>query len=114
MRFSEISNGLECMEFNRGDQYGNVEIESVTAGDLMSEVLVYDKENLLLVTALNSEQALRTANMVDALGVLLVNAKTPNEKMIALADDLDISLLSTAGSMFDTCAALHNLLNKVS
>ena len=112
MRFSEISSSLECREFNRGDNFESAVIENVTAGDLMSEVLVFDKENLLLVTSLNSEQALNTANMVDALGVLLVNSKTPNHVMISLAEELGVALLSTPKSMFDSCAALYNLLHK--
>lgn len=112
MHFSEIRNSLECREFNRGDNYESAEIENITAGDLMSEVLVFDKENLLLVTSLNSEQALHTANMVDALGVLLVNSKTPSDVMIALAKEQGVALLSTSKPMFDTCAALHSLLHK--
>jgi hypothetical protein len=109
MRFSEISRCLECREYHKGSAYETAEVQNVTAGDLMSEVLVFDKENLLLVTALNSEQTLRTASVVDALGVVLVNGKTPNENMISLARELSISLLSTPNSMFDTCVALSNL-----
>ena len=75
-------------------------------------LLVFDKENLLLVTSLNSEQALRTASVVDALGVVLVNSKTPTSLMMSLAKELDISVLSTPKPMFDTCAALHQLLNE--
>jgi len=111
MRFTEISKSLECQEFSQGDHFDSGEIKYVTAGDLMSEVLVFDKENLLLVTSLNSEQVLRTANIVDAAGVVLVNSKIPNEQMISLAQDLGIVLLSTQSSMFETCAILYRLLN---
>lgn len=111
MRFTEISRSLDCQEYNQGDHFETGEIEYVTAGDLMSEVLVYDKENLLLVTSLNSEQVIRTANIVDAAGIVLVNSKIPNEQMISLARDLGIVLLSTQNSMFETCAILYRLLN---
>jgi hypothetical protein len=50
--------------------------------------------------------------MVDALGVLLVNAKTPGTVMISLAEELGVALLSTPESMFDACAALHGLLHE--
>lgn len=112
MRFSEISESLECQEYNHGENFERGEIEYVTAGDLMSEVLVFDKDNLLLVTSLNSEQVLRTANIVDAGGVVLVNSKIPNKQMISLARDLGIVLLTTQCSMFESCAILHRLLNK--
>ena len=110
MRFSEISECLTCREFYRGEIYETADVQSVTAGDLMSEVLVFEKENLLLVTALNTEQTLRTANVVDALGVVLVNGKNPNEAMIQLARELGIVLLSTPKSLFDTCVSLHYLI----
>ena len=109
MRFADISACLECSEYNRGENYETVEVLNITAGDLMSEVLVFDKENLLLVTALNSEQTLRTANVVDALGVILVNGKRPAEGMIKLAQEMGISLLSTKNSLFDACVALYHL-----
>ena len=111
MRFPDIRRILEGVEHHRGSGFDTTVIRHVTAGDLMSEVLVYDKENLLLVTSLNSEQVIRTANIVDAAGIVLVNSKTPNEQMISLARDLGIVLLSTQNSMFETCAILYRLLN---
>ena len=112
MRFPDIQRGLGGELHARGGTYDSADVENVTAGDLMSEVLVFEMENLLLVTALNSEQALRTASMVDALGVVLVNGKAPGPKMVALADELEIALLSTPLSMFEACAELHRLLAK--
>lgn len=112
MRFPEISSCLESTEYHRGESFETAEVQNVTAGDLMSEVLVFDKENLLLVTALNSEQVLRTANVVDALGVVLVNGKKPNETMLKLAEELGIALLSTPKSLFDTCVSLHYLIKE--
>lgn len=109
MRFPDISSCLECEIFNRGENYESVEVLNVTAGDLMSEVLVFDRDNLLLVTALNSEQTLRTANVVDALGIVLVNGKKPAEAMITLAKEMGISLLSTPKTLFDACVCLHHL-----
>ncbi|WP_319561022.1 hypothetical protein [Marispirochaeta sp.] len=110
MRFPDISSCLECEEFHRGEDYESVEVKNVTAGDLMSEVLVFDKENLLLITALNSEQTLRTAHVVDALGVILVNGKRPSAAMIKLASEMGISLLSTGMTLFDACVTLHHLI----
>ncbi len=112
MKFSEIYERLSCKEFHRGDNWDNAEILNVTAGDLMSEVLVDELENLILITALNSEQALRTASMVDAVAVVLVNSKEPNRGMISLAEELGITLLSVPYSMFDTCGRLCRLLGR--
>ncbi|PIE04864.1 MAG: hypothetical protein CSA76_01995 [Spirochaetales bacterium] len=49
---------------------------------------------------------------VTVQNIMLVNSKVPGEKMISLAEDLDISLMSTSLSMFDSCVALHQLMNK--
>ncbi len=111
MHFPEICRALNCKEYNRGKDFSDVDVRNVTAGDLMSEVLVFDLEKMLLVTSLNSEQVLRTADMVDAVGVVLVNEKEPTQAMKILAGDMGITLLNTAQSMFEACAILHSLLN---
>lgn len=113
MKFSEIYDLLGCTEFHRGNSWGEAEILNVTAGDLMSEVLIDELEDVVLVTALNSEQALRTASMVDALAVILVNGKVPGPGMLSLAADLDITLVSSPYSMFGTCGRLCRLLGEV-
>lgn len=110
MHFPEICRALDCTEFNRGKDFIKVDVLNVTAGDLMSEVLVFDHKNMVLVSSLNSEQVLRTADMVDAVGVILVNNKKPSQAMKVLAGDLEMTLLNTVQSMFETCAVLHSLL----
>ncbi len=112
MLFTVISDSLKCQIYHKETNFENTDIRNITAGDLMSEVLVVEHEHVLLVTALNSEQVLRTASMVDALGVVLVNAKVPGAEMISLAKDLGITLLSTSYSLFDTCAVLSRLMEK--
>ncbi len=110
MKFSEIYSLLSSKEYHRGSDWDDVTIQNVTAGDLMSEVLVDELEEMVLVTALNSEQALRTASMVDALAVILVNDKEPSPNMISLANELDITLISTPCSLFETCGRLSRLI----
>jgi hypothetical protein len=58
-------------------------VGAVVANDLMSDVLLDDSEDILLLTSLASDQAIRTANIVGAmifqativftLGILLTN-----------------------------------------
>jgi hypothetical protein len=112
MRFPDICRALDCTEYNVGKNFPGTEVKNVTAGDLMSEVLVYDLEDLLLVTSLNSEQVLRTADMVDAVGIVLVNGKIPSDAMRKLAEEQNLVLLSSPMSMFNACAILHSLLKE--
>ncbi len=108
----QVSGNLECKTYNQSSNFKNAGIENIVASDLMSEVLVAEEEGLLLITALNTEQTLRTAHIVDAVGILLVNGKTPQPGMIKLADEFDITLISTRTSMFRACAALGRMMDE--
>lgn len=111
MTISDISAKMNCIEYNKAPGHSSDLIGHITATDLMSEVLVEEEENLLLITALNTEQTIRTAHIVDAIGVLLVNGKIPQPGMIKLAQDFDLSLMATGESMFKTCAGVYSLQN---
>ena len=99
---------LDCTVVHEGDNL-NTSIYTVTAGDLMSEVLVVDEENMVIVTSLNTDQVIRTADIVAAAGVVLVNGKTPQKGMVTLAESTGITLLSTPLNLFDACVRLGEL-----
>jgi hypothetical protein len=86
-----------------------IKIDKIIAGDLMSDILVSIDEHYLLVTSLATEQAIRTADIVSAAAVLLVNDKLPAAGMKAQAADSAIALLATPLPMFEACAALSAL-----
>ena len=108
MTFKDLVEKNKCRVFHLEPELENQKVVNVIAGDLMSEVLVEDEENLLLITSLNSEQVLNTANIVDASCVLLVNGKTPQAPMIKMAENFGISLLSTDLPMFEACKSIEN------
>ncbi|MDC7125501.1 MAG: hypothetical protein PQJ46_08030 [Spirochaetales bacterium] len=111
MTIEKLASDLCCQNHTKGSSFSQVEIEHVVASDLMSEVLVAEEENLILITALNTEQTIRTANIVDAVGIILVNGKSPQPGMLKLAKEFDLSLISTQKTMFETCAAVFQKLN---
>ncbi|HAK45550.1 MAG TPA: hypothetical protein DCO79_06480 [Spirochaeta sp.] len=111
IKIEDITGALSCTEYNKNTNFCTEPVKHVAASDLMSEVLVAEEENLMLITALNTEQTIRTAHIVDALGILLVNGKTPQPGMVRLAEEFDIALISTKKSMFESCAAVHSMLN---
>ena len=49
-------------------------VGAVVANDLMSDVLLNDADDILLLTSLASDQAIRTANIVGAMCVVVHNA----------------------------------------
>ena len=112
MNLKEIAEKLDFEIIHRGRHFDSLDIENVSAGDMMSEVLVNDEENRLIVTALTTDQVVRTADIVEAAGIILINSKQPQNSMRNLAVESDINLFSTELSMFDTCIQLGILLGK--
>ena len=83
-------------------------VGEVVANDLMSDVLLHDADDILLVTSLASDQAIRTAHIVGAMGVVVHNAKPLSETMLKVSEDLGIPLVSSPLSKYDACVKLHD------
>ena len=84
-----------------------VEIKSVSASDLMSDVLAFVKEDSLLLTGLVNQQVVRTAEMAGITAICFVRGKVPPEETIRLAKEKNIPLLVTTLSMFESCGRLY-------
>jgi len=82
----------------------------VVANDLMSDVLLNDGEDMLLLTSLASDQAIRTANIVGAMCVVVHNAKPLPQTMCQVADALGIPLVSSPLSKYESCVRIHEFL----
>jgi hypothetical protein len=86
------------------------DILHVVASDLMSDVLLVDDEDILLLTSLASDQVLRTAQIVGAVGVVVVNGKSLPSSMVSVAEDLGMTLATCSLSKYEACIALHQAL----
>ena len=83
--------------------------------DLMSDALVImnsvkDKtilDHTILITGLATQQSIRTAEMLDVDVVLLVRGKIPSEKVIMLAIEANVMLISTEVTMFNASGLLY-------
>ena len=93
-----------------GDGTSPRAVGEVVANDLMSDVLLVDADDILLLTSLASDQAIRTAHIVGAMGVVVHNAKPLSETMLKVADDLHIPLVSSPLSKYDACVKMHDAL----
>ncbi len=111
MTLKEISEKIGAEIIYSGKDFDSLDIINISAGDMMSEVLVGDEDNRIIVTALTTDQVIRTADIVEAAGIILINGKHPQQSMKKLAEESDITLLSTEMSMFSTCIKLGTLLN---
>ena len=79
------------------------------ASDLMSDVLAYVNEDVLLITGLAHVQVLRTCEMLDINVVLCTRGKPINEEMIELANQTEILLLQTALTTYEVCGILYKV-----
>ena len=100
MTILEIAEVLKAEVLVKGEGIDRP-LQHVVSSDLMSDVLVVDEEDILLLTSLASDQVLRTAQIVGALGVVFVNGK-PN--------DLRMTLATCKLSKYDACIAVYEAL----
>lgn len=85
----------------------NIDLESACASDLMSDVLIFTKPNMLLITGLTNPQAIRTADMAEAPAVIFVRGKYPPPETLELAEEMGIGVLMSAYTMFETAGLLY-------
>jgi len=105
MEIGEICKIVDA-ELCTSTKTGELTIEKGFSSDLMSDVLTLLTDNLLLITGLNNIQTVRTAEMADIYHILLVRGKHPSDKMVELAEEQQIALMSTSYSMFKTSGLL--------
>ena len=90
-----------------GEDVETREIHSGCGSDMMSDVLAYVKDQPVLLTGLCNPQAVRTAEMMDIMCLVFVRGKHPDEKMLELARERDICVLTTKHTMFTACGILY-------
>lgn len=109
MELKRITELMNCKILNDTEDFEDVVIESVGAADMMSDVLAFGQQNMLLVTGLNTPQSVRTASLIGAAAVMIVRKKDIPEKTTALANELDIPLIYSNISLYRACGELYKL-----
>jgi len=86
----------------------DTDIRVACGSDLMSDVMAFScATNQMMLTGLINPQTIRTAEMMDVRAVIFVRGKTPDDTMIALASEKEITLMSTPFNMFTSCGLLY-------
>lgn len=85
----------------------SVSIHSACGSDMMSDVLAYVKDQGMLLTGLVNPQVVRTAEMMDMHCIIFVRGKRPDETVLSLARQKDITILATPYRMFTACGLLY-------
>ena len=83
------------------------DVEKAFASDLMSDVLRFSMDETVLITGLCNNQTMRTSEMADLRVVVIGRDKQPDEDMLELAEDLDITLIKSKFSIFKISGILY-------
>jgi predicted transcriptional regulator len=97
---------LEARVSTGGDQL-DIEVSAACGADLMSDVMAFVKEKVVLLTGLVNPQAIRTADLLDIKVVVFVRGKTPTKDLVEMARENGMVLLATKYSMFLACGRLY-------
>ena len=107
MNLSEIGELLQA-EVLTGEGGLSLDVQTVMASDLMSDVLSFSGSDALLITGLTNSQAVRTVEVADLCGIVFVRGKRPSEETIRLAQEKSIPLLATKSAMYEVCGVLYS------
>lgn len=108
MKVKDIIELLNAEILVEGNFLG-MEVTAACGADLMSDVMAYVKDNVILLTGLANPQVIRTAEMMDINAVVLVRGKKPDECFIRLAHEKGVTVLGTKYPMFISCGKLYSV-----
>lgn len=107
MKARDILDVLEA-EILTGNENLDMEFYAACGSDLMSDVMAYVKENVVLLTGLVNPQVVRTAEMMDIKLIVFIRGKRPEEKIIEMAREKGIAVMTTNHPMFIACGKLYS------
>ncbi len=106
MTVRRIAELLEA-DIHAGREQLDLEVRAAFGADLMSDVMAFARDRVVLLTGLVNAQTLRTAELLDIKVVVFVRGKRPNPAMIEMGRESGLLLLSTRLPMFLACGRLY-------
>ncbi len=105
MRLSEVAVLLDA-EVLVGSE-DDAEVLSGGGSDSVSDVLVYGRPGMLLLTGLTQPSVVRAAQLTEASGIVFVRGKKPDESLLGMAARLRVPVLLSPHSLYDSCGRLY-------
>ena len=99
----EVLGGLVLLDNRDLDE----EVPRGGAADLMSDVLAFGTEGMVLMTGLTNPQVVRTSEMAGVNLIVFVRDKTPPPETIEAAREAGIMIISTGYTMYEACGRLY-------
>jgi len=109
MKLAEVREalGAEWVPHPSNSDASKRDVLSCQASDLISDILSLRGPGSLLLTGLTNTQVVRTAEILDFVGICFVRGKRPQEETVQLAGEKGIPLLITPLSMYESSGRLH-------
>lgn len=110
MNLLQIADVLQAELIQGPRGWEQIPVRTVFASDLMSDVLMSDRDEMLVITSLATEQAIRSAGIVGSEVVVIANNKSVTDGMAALAKELGIALLCTRFPKYEACVRIGRIM----
>ena len=107
MKISKIQELLKAKVWVGQDKIER-EVFTACGSDLMSDVLAFVKDRVILLTGLVNPQVIRTAEMMDIKSIVFIRGKEPNKDVLDLAESKNMIILSTNYPMYIACGILYS------
>ncbi|MFZ7131460.1 MAG: DRTGG domain-containing protein [Eubacteriales bacterium] len=106
MELKRIKNILDAQVLY-GEDILHREVFYACGCDLMSDVLRFAKDDIVLLTGLTNIHVLKTADMANIQCIIFVRNKTPNKDIIDEAKNLNIVIMRTEFPLYEACGRLY-------
>ena len=83
------------------------EILTACGSDMMSDVLAFPKDRMVLLTGLTNPHTVRTAELLDVMMIIFVRGKLPSEEVLNMAEDAGIAVVMTEYTLYDALSLIH-------
>ncbi len=109
MKFKEILRLIDGELLVENDEALENEYSYAFATDLMSNVMLGNVDDSILITSLVNPQVIRASEMMNMSAIIITSDKPVTDTMIRLAENRNIALALTALPTFTVCGKLHNV-----
>lgn len=109
MKLQSIIEKLGAASLYAPEGWEELVIKEVFASDLISDILVSEGENQILLTSLTSPQVVRTAALVGAIAIVLVHRRQTPSGMVSAAKDQNIPLFRSTLPKYEACVKLSRM-----
>ncbi|MEF9973775.1 MAG: hypothetical protein RR893_07560 [Clostridia bacterium] len=107
MKAREILELLDATQLC-GGELPEDEIQTACGSDMMSDVLAFPKERMVLLTGLTNTHVVRTCEMLDVLLIVFVRGKIPGDDVLDMASERDMIVLGTPYTLYEACGILYS------